>query len=246
MGDGLPTPQSAQKVATTGLVVGYAWTQYFVMGVVLWFYAAACLYNERRDRSILFWKSMPVSDAKTVLSKWLMVLAVVPLYVYVVTLITTLVGSAILGIPRFSGPSLPGLWDGGAWVRAQVFVFVWLVLAMLWYAPLNAYLFAISAWARRNVQLWALSPIIAAIVERIAFGTHYLGTWMLYRVLPAWQGRQWFESVFGASGFFAPGQFFSRLEPLRGFENIDLWIGLAVAAALLYAAVRIRRYRDDT
>ena len=247
LGDGPPRPESAQTIATMGLVVGYAWTQYFVMGVVLWFYATACLYNERRDRSILFWKSMPVSDAKTVLSKMLMVLAVAPLYVYVVTLLTTLVASVIFAIPRFYGPSPFSLWSGGAWVRAQVFAFTWLVVAMLWYAPFNAYLLAISAWARRNVQLWALSPIIAAIVERIAFGTHYLWTWILYRLLPAWQWHGWqgFERVFSGPGF-APGQLFDGIDPLRGSENIDLWIGLAVAVALLYAAVRIRRYRDDT
>lgn len=255
IGDASELPERFQAMFTTGVVVGFAASQYVVMSVVLWFYATACLYNERRDRSILFWKSMPVSDEKTVLSKMLIALAAVPLFVYVVTLLTTLASIGIIAIPRFSGGAPLGFWDGGSWVRAEVYGFIWLVLAVLWYAPLTAYLLLVSAWARRNVQLWALSPLIAIIVERIAFGTHYLSTWLLYRLGPGWQSQaeQGFERLFtgpffNASGGSAlsSGRIFAGMEPLRGFENIDLWIGLAVAAALLFAAVRVRRYRDDT
>ncbi len=256
IGDAAGRAQSLREMSTTGLVVGFGMAQYFVMSVVLWFYATACLYNERRDRSILFWKSMPVSDAKTVASKMLIALAGVPLYVYAVTLLTTLAASAIFAIPRLSGPAPLGLWDGGAWVQSEAVSFVWLVLAVLWYAPLTAYLLLISAWARRNVQLWAiLPPFIAIVVERIAFGSHYLSTWILYRLGPGWQsqGEQWFERLFTGPLYYAsggpsysPGQVFAGMEPLRGFGNVDLWLGLAAAAGLLFAAVRVRRYRDDT
>ena len=255
IGDVAAPGTNVRAVSTTGAVIGFGGMQYFVMSVVLWFYATACLYNERRDRSILFWKSMPVSDSKTVLSKILIALAVTPLFVYMVTLVTTLIASGIVAIPQVSGPSPLNMWDGAAWLRAEAFAFVWLVLAVLWYAPLVAYLLLISAWARRNVQLWALSPLILIIVERIAFGTHYLSTWLLYRLGPGWQarGEQWFERLFsgpfyGASGgsSLSGGQIFAAMEPLKGFENVDLWIGLAVAALFLYLAVRVRRYRDDT
>ncbi|HEY2590141.1 MAG TPA: hypothetical protein VGI35_01015 [Steroidobacteraceae bacterium] len=253
VGDGPVPPQGVGAMVTTALVMSFGAVQYFVMSVVLWFYATSCLYNERRDRSILFWKSMPVSDAKTVGSKMLMALVAVPLYVYLVTLLTTLVAIGIVALPRLSGPASVSVWDGGVWVRGQAFAFVYLVQSVLWYAPLTAYLLLVSAWARRNVQLWALSPLIAIIVERIAFGTHHLSTWLLYRLGPGWMslGEQWFERLFSgpfyyASGGSSRGQIFAGMEPLRGFENIDLWIGLAVAAAFLYAAVRVRRYRDDT
>jgi len=254
IGDVAGPGQNIRAMSTTGLVIGFGTAQYVVWSVVLWFYAAACLYNERRDRSILFWKSMPVSDAKTVLSKMLIASAVAPLYVYLVTLLTTLVASAIFAIPRLSGPSPLSLFDGGAWLRSEAFYFEWVVIAVLWYAPIVAYLLFISAWARRNVQLWALSPLIAIIVERIAFGSHYLSTWILYRLGPGWQSRseQWFERLFAgpfyntSGGSSPPGQAFPVFEPLRGFENIDLWIGLAVAVALHYAPTRERRYRDDT
>ncbi|MGH8218341.1 MAG: hypothetical protein ACREUT_07235 [Steroidobacteraceae bacterium] len=248
-------PRSSPAIATTVLVVTFEFLQFFVMSVVLWFYATSCLYDERRDRSILFWKSMPVSNAKTVGSKMLMAIAAVPLYVYVVTLLTTLAVSGIFAIRGLSGSAPLAPWDGRAWVRAEAFSLVWFVFSMLWYAPLIAYLLLISAWVRRNVQLWALSPIFAAIVERIFFGTHYLSTWIIYRLGPGWQSQweQWFERLFTGPAFatsggssYSSGQVFAGMQPLKGFENIDLWIGLAVAAVLLYAAVRIRRYRDDT
>ena len=254
-GDVPVPPQGFRAMMTTALVVSVGSTQYLVMSVVLWFYVTSCLYNERRDRSILFWKSMPVSDAKTVGSKMLMALVAVPLYVYLVALLTTLVASGIFAIPRFSQAASISVWDGGVWLHAQAIGFVYLVQSVLWYAPLTAYLLLVSAWARRNVQLWALSPLILIVVERIALGTHYLSTWLLYRLGPGWQaqGEQWFERLFSGPFFnvsggssFSPGQVFAGMEPLRGFENIDLWIGLAVAAVFLYAAVRVRRYRDDT
>jgi ABC-2 type transport system permease protein len=254
IGDVTGPAQSAQAMATTVVVVTFGGLQYFVLSVVLWFYATACLYNERRDRSILFWKSMPVSDLKTVLSKFLIAFAAAPLYVYVVTVLTTLAAAGIWTIRGFSGSAPISLWDGAAWARAEAFAFVWLVFATLWYAPLTAYLLLISAWARRNVQLWALSPFVAIIVERIAFGTHYLSTWLLYRLLPGWQSQweQWFERLFTGPFYYTSGGpansagVFAGMEPLRGLENIDLWIGLAVAVAFLYATVRIRQYRDDT
>jgi len=249
-------PETVQSFVAAFVVLGFGFAQYFVMSVVLWFYATACLYNERRDRSILFWKSMPVSDAETVLSKALVAIFLVPAFVFAVTLLTSLAAYAIWSIRGLAGSAPPALWNGRAWLRAEAFSLVGLVAAVLWYAPLTAYLLAISAWARRNVQLWAiLPPFIAVIVERIAFGTHHLSSWLLYRLGPGWQSQweQWFERVFSGPFFYSsggsggqPAQLFSGMEPLNAFANIDLWIGLAVAAGLLVVAIRVRRYRDDT
>ncbi|MGH8260393.1 MAG: hypothetical protein ACREUG_11970, partial [Steroidobacteraceae bacterium] len=223
--------------------------------IVLWFYTTDCLYAERRDRSVLFWKSMPVSDGKTVVSKALIALVVVPLLAFALTLLTSLAAFGIYSVRGFSAAALPPLWSVGSWLRAEGFSLAWLVSAVLWYAPITAYLLVISAWARRNVQLWAiLPPLIAILIERIAFGTHYLSTWVLYRLGPGWQSQweQWFERLFSGPAFYSSGgagtaapRIFRGLEPLRAFANADLWLGLLVAAALLLVAIRIRRYRDD-
>ncbi|MEJ0004987.1 MAG: hypothetical protein WDM77_00960 [Steroidobacteraceae bacterium] len=85
----------------------------------MWMYAADCLYTERKDRSILFWKSMPVSDTLTVLSKLLVVMVIVPLGVYLVSAVTTLLMSGIYLVRAWQDHATGAFWDGGAWLRIQ-------------------------------------------------------------------------------------------------------------------------------
>ncbi len=250
-------PEMTQALFALGvLALGVA--QYVTMSVVLFFYASDCLYSERRDRSILFWKSMPVSDAQTVLSKALVAVVVAPVGVYLLTLVTSVLALGIWSVRAWHGSIPPLYWDTGAWLRIEGASLVSVVVATLWYAPITAYLMLVSAWvpARRNVYLWVILPLpIALIVERIAFGTHYLSNVLLYRLGSGWQSSLVLSierlftgpvltSVGGAGG--VPAQPLAGLDAGRAFSNIDLWIGLAVAAAFLFAAIRIRRYRDDS
>jgi ABC-2 type transport system permease protein len=250
------TPQMVRAIFAVSML-GLGFAQNLVMSVVLWYYAGDCLYAERRDRSILFWKSMPVSDGQTVLSKALIALVVVPIGVYLVTAVTTVLYSGIWSAWRWSGHPAPFLWDTGTWLQLQAVSFLDLVIAMLWYAPITAYLMFLSALVRRNVQLWVfLPPIVGIILERLLFGTHYLLTVILYRLRPGWQSgivvyiQQLFTGQGGADvASLAPSTNPNPLiviHPERGFANIDLWIGLAVALALFFAAARLRRYRDET
>lgn len=119
--------------------------QYLVMLVLLSFYLLDCLHAERKDRSILFWKSLPVSDAATVLSKLLVALVVVPLGVYCLTLVTDLLFAGIWAL-RFGSDAGPLLaWDTGIWLRVHGLMLLGLVIAILWYAPIAGYLLLVSA-----------------------------------------------------------------------------------------------------
>jgi ABC-2 type transport system permease protein len=251
------TPQMVRGIfAVSMLFLGLA--QNVVMSVVLWYYAGDCLYAERRDRSILFWKSMPVSDGQTVLSKALVALVVVPIGVYLVTAVTTVLYSAIWSAWRWSGYPAPFLWDTGTWLQLEAVSFVGLVIAMLWYAPITAYLMFLSALVRRNVQLWVfLPPILGIILERLLFGTHYLLTVILYRLRGGWQSGivEYVQGLFTGQGGRPDAASLSPstapnplilIHPAQAFANVDLWIGLAVAFALFFAAARLRRYRDET
>jgi len=132
----------------------------------------------------------------------------------------------------------------------QVLSFVGAVVASLWYAPLTAYLLMLSAWARRTVSVWALvPPLVAVIVERTAFHTSHLLTILAYRLGGIFE-------EFRLGGLFVAGdapnpdaamaQALANIHPGAAFANVDLWLGLVVAAGLVLAAIRIRRYRDDT
>ena len=238
--------------AFTLMVWGQSLPQYLVMVIVVSFYLLDCLFSERKDRSILFWKSLPVSDAATVISKLLVAVVVVPLGVYLIAMVTDILFQAIWAARVASG-SLPDIavgWDTVAWLKVQGLMLYGLVVSMLWYAPLAASLLLVSAWARKNVFLWATLPLlIGAIVEKVAFGTRYIVELLAYRT--------W--GVFDALGVtpVAPehvphgrvvslAELFDNIHMSRAVLNIDLWLGVAVAAAFVFAAIRIRRYRDDT
>jgi ABC-2 type transport system permease protein len=240
---GVELPQNQAALAIG--ILSFTVPQYLVMLVMLFFYLLDCLYTERKDRSILFWKSMPVSDTKTVLSKLLTALVVVPVGVFVLSLVTDVIVGAIVMIGVHGGTAI---WDTAAWLKFRAAMIPGLVLLMLWYAPIASYLLLLSAWARRNVFLWvSLPPLVLMIVENRALGTHYVFTFFQYRLAGIWS---YFGSGKGVSdwddGMPTIGALFQHVGATRAVMDADLWLGVLVAAALTFAAIRIRMYRDDT
>jgi len=226
--------------------------QYLVMTIVATFYLMDCLYTERKDRSILFWKSLPVSDAMTVVSKLLVGLVVLPLGVYLLAMVGGLVFQAIWSM-RVAAGSLPDIavgWSTVAWLKVQGLMLYAVIVCMLWFAPLAATLVLVSAWVRKNVFLWTtLPPVIAIIVERVAFGTHYTAHLLEYRSWGIWNAlgvNPTPPDGVNHGRVVSLADLFDNVEMSKAFLNVDLWLGLAVAAAFVFAAVRIRRYRDDT
>jgi ABC-2 type transport system permease protein len=205
------------------------------------FYSLDALYGERRDRSILFWKSLPVSDLMTVLSKVITPVVVLPLVTCAITVvlqwIMLLASTAVLA---GSGQSVATLWTHASLFQAWVMLLYHLLTVHgLWYAPIYGWLLLVSAWARRAPFLWATLPLLAiGVVEKIAFDTSRFVAMLGNRLIGSGGGGDDFIS--GSLSMdplmhFAPGQFLG---------SPGLWIGLAVATAFLAAAVRLRRYRD--
>jgi ABC-2 type transport system permease protein len=172
-------------------------------------------------------------------------LVVVPIGVFLLSLVTdVIVGSIMMATVR--GAS--AIWDTGAWLKFRVAMIPGLALVLLWYAPIAAYLLLISAWARRNVFLWAsLPPVLLMIVEDRSTGTHYIATFLHYRLAGIWR---YFGSGRGFddwnNGMPALGALLEHVGATRVLMNADLWLGVLMAAVLTFAAIRIRRYRDDT
>ncbi len=205
--------------------------------LVGFFYSLEALYGERRDRSILFWKSLPVSDATTVLSKASIPLVVLPLLAFLLSIATVtilmFVGTAVL---MANGMSPARLWTGGM-APEPLIMFYGLAVHTLWFAPIYAWLMLVSAWARRTPVLWALLPPFAiAALERMAFGTSYFGYMLQYRVTGAMK-----EAFTRKDGHITR---FAELDPIGFLSTPGLWVGLIVAALCLAAAVRLRRNRE--
>jgi ABC-2 type transport system permease protein len=190
-----------------------------------------------------------VSDGATVASKLLVGLVVAPLGVFAVALVTNLLFTGVWNFRAFLGHSdAVMLWDTVVWLKVEAMLLVGLVIAILWYAPLAAYLLLVSAWARRNVLLWAtLPPVLAVILERIAFGTHFVGGLLQYRTVGIWRtlGAPHALGLKSIGHGHVASHIFADLNITAALTNIDLWLGLVAAGAFAFAAARIRRYRDD-
>jgi len=217
------------------------WDQYelapaLIMGaalIVSVFYCLDALYGERRDRSILFWKSLPVSDVTAVLAKLAIPILVLPLLSFIITvaaqLLTLIMGSAILA---GSGLNTHGLWANVSWFRVPaIWLYHLVTVHGLWYAPLYCWLLLVSAWAPRAPFLWAfLPPFVIYGVEKIAFNTSYFFNLMQYRLTGPGNGMDTEHQDFTAT-----------LIPHHFLSTPGLWSGLALAALFLFAAIRLRR-----
>jgi ABC-2 type transport system permease protein len=202
--------------------------------IVAVFYCLDTLHGERRDRSILFWKSLPVSDLTTVLSKAIIPVVVLQLVAFAVTFATQwimllLSSVVVLG----SGLNVAMLWrQVSLFEMSPMLLGHLLILHGLWYAPVYAWLLLVSGWARRAAFLWAVLPwLVIFAVEKVAFNTSHFAAMLGHHFAG---GRQAVER---------------GMSPMIGVEFSSLsspgfWVGLAFAAIFLAAAVRLRRYRE--
>jgi len=208
----------------------------FIVGV---FYCLDALYGERRDRSILFWKSLPVSDLTSVLSKASIPLVILPLVTFAIIVATQFVmllwSSVVLLTSGLAGTT----WTRFNLLEESLILLYSLIALALWHAPIYGWLLLVSGWARRATFLWAVLPLLAiSIFETITFNTSHFIRMLGNRLMG-----------FAAEAFDFQGQHnpdihsLAQLTPGRYLSAPDLWIGLAFAAAFIFAAVRLRRYR---
>ena len=221
----------------------YEFAELLLMGtmlVVALFYCLDALHGERRDRSILFWKSLPVSDLTTVLAKASIPVVILPLITFAITVATQwimlLLSSAVL---LASSVSVGMLWKHVPLFQMWFGLFGHIVgFHGFWYAPFYAWLLLVSAWARRAPVLWAALPLLAiGIVEKVAFNTSYFAELLKYQFTGGPEG-----AVLMAGN--------TSMNPVTAIRQVNflispgLWIGLGIAAAFLAGAARLRRYRD--
>jgi ABC-2 type transport system permease protein len=207
-----------------------------IVGVI---YLLDCLFAERKDRSILFWKSLPTSDSETVLVKLGVALVLLPLLVMVLAVVLQPIMAALAAM-RFA-PLRPYLGEMvlGGLASVPNLLGLW-IIGMLWYAPVATYLMLASVLARRTPIVYAVIPPVAlGVAERLLLGSHHVFSFVGERLLPLPEVGNIFEK--GARGM-------PRLSGdwWRMFGEPGLWLGVVAAVALAYAVIRLRRYRDDT
>jgi len=205
------------------------------------FYSADALYGERRDRSILFWKSLPVSDLTTVLAKASIPLLILPFLTIAITIAMHLIMLLLSGIVLpASGVSLASWWkELSIFQMWGLLLYHILAAHALWPFPAYCWLLLVSGWARRAPLLWAALPVVAiAGLEKIVFGTSHFAAVVGRRLIGGGAPTDF------TSGGMLPTGPMTHITPARFLGAPGLWIGFAVAAVFLTAAVRLRRYRD--
>jgi ABC-2 type transport system permease protein len=239
-----------QRAVVSGLYAGILIVVTVTMNITVFFYLLDALQGERKDRSVLFWKSLPVSDTTTVLSKVFTATIIGPAIVLATVIVTEILVLLLATVVL----AIAGVSPAAIWSNLQLFQLiiasVYTLLAIeLWYAPLSAWLLFVSAWAKRVTFLWAvLTPVAVIVFERVALHTRYVQDLMGYRLftglktlfVPHSPAPQVSEGV----SVEMPQRVLDVLDPVGFLSNPWLWVGLVLAAGFVAAAIWMRRYRE--
>jgi ABC-2 type transport system permease protein len=241
------------------------------MTFVVFFYLLGALYDDRKDRSVLFFKSLPISDLNTVLSKVIAGVVLAPViavaacialqiaFLILVTLYAAVHGTNAL--PLWSPAHLLALW----------FKFLLLIpINALWALPTVGWLLLCSSFARSK-------PFLLAVVIPILFGVFlaYIGLlqqlslpsgwyWknVCLRVLGSLWPGSWLFSGLANNALVVPGSTdgvdlgmgkFDFVNALISMDHLlgvltspDLWIGAAAGAGMIAGAIWFRRNRIES
>ena len=219
------------------------------MSLYSYWYLLDCLYADRKDRSVLFWKSLPISDTATVLSKLFVALVAIPMIYFLAADAASLLAAFVLSVRAHSVPG-NALWQPDLWLQLQAAWIYVIVTTAIWYLPVAGWLLVISAWAKRAVMLWSVLPPLAVIVaERLFIGTHVCLSVIDDR-MTGYASRafsvdaEWAGSWSRDQPFVTPSMW-RTLDPQGFLSSPATWIGALVGCALIAAAIQLRARRVD-
>jgi ABC-2 type transport system permease protein len=232
---------------------------FIVLAFVMFFYCLGALYDERKDRSVLFWKSLPVSDGETVLSKVVSVALVAPLLATLAAIATMFVFLLMLSVVVMihGGNAHELIWGPGSPALVTLQLLAAIPVYAVWALPTIGWLMLCSAWSRSKPFLWALMiPVLSGTFVTM-FGVMRLfnadASWfwgnvvarMLLGVVPV---TPMDIARMDTADFDGPGAILAMLSVPDVYANLlapSMWIGAGAGVAMLYAATRLRRWRDD-
>ena len=201
----------------------------------LLFYYMLALYQQRKDRSILFWNSMPVSDAQTVISKILAGLFILPMVYLLALLLMQLLQLVVIsafGLAAGLGANIIEAF----WVPAQPItnIFTTLVLtpiAALWCLPVYGALLLGSAWARNAPFAWVAGvPVIVITTEFVTNDSFEILGLLVRHSIPFW--------LYGGEGVRSISSILNEV------MNLELLISALLGGLFVIAAIKLNRSED--
>ncbi len=223
------------------------WSAYLL--AALFFYFGDAFHADQRNNSMLFWKSLPVSDLKILGSKFLAGILLFPAIIFLAALATGMMHFLLMGLAGLAKyplaiPSLLVLVQ--SYLQISIFILGYLTLALLWYAPFFAWVGALSTmFGRWSLVLAFFIPGVLSLIEVIILGRwgqgsqlwRYLGERMKFG--PA--SNDFSQSFLGSELSFDAATAFGKL--LAGIDPMAMAEGLVFAAAVLFLASEYRRRR---
>ncbi|WP_256643028.1 hypothetical protein [Stenotrophomonas sp. 9(2022)] len=251
---------SAKDMADLGngldltLLLSSAWP-FLVLAFVVFFYCLGALYDDRRDRSILFWKSLPLSDTQTVLSKVISALIVAPLVATLAAVATMFGFLLIISIVAVThgGSATTLIWGPASPVTLSAGLLAAIPVYALWALPTAGWLLLCSAWAKSKPFLWAVMlPLFAGIIVSTTklmhlfdmttgwFWQHIVGR-LLLGTVPGVDLVYRLSASDKAKNVESLAALMSPAEQLKTLAMPDLWIGAAFGVAFIALAIVLRK-----
>ncbi|MDH5320811.1 MAG: ABC-2 transporter permease [Gammaproteobacteria bacterium] len=244
-----------RRMALLATLLGYTSVFLIAMWILTIFYCLDTLYSERKDKSILFWRSLPITDAETVISKLLTAMLLIPLVTFAAVAASHLVNLVLISLWINSEGGSPGtlIWGSVPLFDTWLALLVVLLAVPLWISPLLGWFLFVSAWTKRNPFLTAFLPLaVLPILEYVILRSHLL--WDAITARLSMQSMPLFsinpDLIFDDKSFrnlrLEDLSLLKLLDISKLLSSLELWIGLIVCGLFATAAIYIRRYRDDS
>ncbi|MBT8103825.1 MAG: hypothetical protein KJO95_12700 [Gammaproteobacteria bacterium] len=242
-----------RQAALTGFFVGTSGVFLLAATVLTVFYTLDCLYTERKDKSILFWRSMPVTDAEAVISKLVTAIVIIPMVTVAVVIATHLVNLAVTSI-WFSAKGADAghlIWGSVPLLDNWLAALIVTLASAVWMSPFVGWFLFVSAYTKRSPFLMAFMPLVLIpILEFIFLRSSFFADAVFSRkgMIPLFRGMD-IEAFFDEETLHLSEEAVSLLAFLdvgRFLTSPSMWGGVVICALFVTAAIYVRRYRDES
>ena len=218
------------------LVLGFPLV--IALGFAILAYSLSTFFDERKDKSIIFWRSLPVSDSFTVFSKLIVALVVAPLLVIPALLFLHLVSVTAGSIYFAVSDIVPFTWAWQAypwldWIR--VIFSLW--MQSLWSLPIITWIMLAGAYSRKPVVAAILPPVVIVLVEGVSLSSSVFLDSLFERVQP-WSRASSFPKEYESLGVAELSDI-----PLL-FGMTEFWVGILVSSVFIYLTIYFRSKSD--
>ena len=242
-----------RKAVLTGFFLGTSWIFLVALMFLTVFYSLDSLYAERKDKSILFWRSLPITDAETVISKLLTAIFVLPIATVVGIIVTHLINLTVLSmwVAMKGGDGGMLVWGSVALLDNWLAAFIIVIASGIWMSPFIGWFLLVSAYTKRSPLLMAFMPLIViSLLEGIVLRTHVFAENVLGRGdgLPLFRKaniEQFFEEEQWRIGENA-SNLLTHIDVVQFITTPGTWAGIVVCGLLCTGAIYVRRFRDES